>query len=81
MSEENKQEVLGRLKDGVINYNEEAVKEAAEEALEAGIDAYEAIMDGLTAGMVVVGDLYEKRITSCRSFSCARMPCMLGWVC
>ncbi|MDP6100195.1 MAG: cobalamin-dependent protein [Dehalococcoidia bacterium] len=61
MSEENKQEVLGRLKDGVINYNEEAVKEAAEEALEAGIDAYEAIMDGLTAGMVVVGDLYEKK--------------------
>jgi corrinoid protein of di/trimethylamine methyltransferase len=61
VSEENKQEVLGRLKDGVINYNEEAVKEAAEEALEAGIDAYEAIMDGLTAGMVVVGDLYEKK--------------------
>ncbi len=52
---------MGRLKDGVINYNEEAVKEAAEEALEAGIDAYEAIMDGLTAGMVVVGDLYEKK--------------------
>jgi corrinoid protein of di/trimethylamine methyltransferase len=61
VSEERKQEVLDRLKDGVINYDEEAVKEAAEEALEAGIDAYEAVMDGLTAGMVVVGDLYEKK--------------------
>lgn len=56
-----KQAILDRLKEGVINFDEEAVKEAAREALEEGIDAYEAIMDGLSAGMGVVGDLYEKK--------------------
>ncbi len=56
-----KQAILDRLKQGVIDYDEEAVKEAAQEALEEGVDAYEAIMDGLSAGMGVVGDLYEKK--------------------
>lgn len=61
MTQQRKREVLDRLKQGVIDYEEEAVKEAAQEALEEGIDAYEAIMDGLSAGMEVVGDLYEKK--------------------
>lgn len=61
MTQQRKQEVLDRLKQGVIDYDEEAVKEAAQEALEEGLDAYEAIMDGLSAGMEVVGDLYEKK--------------------
>lgn len=61
MTQQRKREVLDRLKQGVIDYDEEAVKEAAQEALEEGLDAYEAIMDGLSAGMEVVGDLYEKK--------------------
>ncbi len=61
MTQQRKQEILARLKQGVIDYDEEAVKEAAREALEEGMDAYEAIMDGLSAGMEVVGDLYEKK--------------------
>lgn len=61
MTQQRKREVLDRLKQGVIDYDEEAVKEAAQEALEEGLDAYEAIMNGLSAGMEVVGDLYEKK--------------------
>jgi corrinoid protein of di/trimethylamine methyltransferase len=55
-----KEELLEALKDGVINYKEEQVKEASQTALDEGYKAIEMIMDGLAAGMEVVGDLYEK---------------------
>jgi corrinoid protein of di/trimethylamine methyltransferase len=56
----NKEELLELLKDGVINYKEEQVKEAAQQAVDDGHKALEMIMDGLAAGMEVVGDLYER---------------------
>ena len=56
-----KEELLEILKDGVINYKEEEVKEASQTALDDGYTAIEMIMDGLAAGMEVVGDLYEKQ--------------------
>jgi len=55
-----KEELLEALKDGVINYKEEQVKEASQQALDDGQTALEMIMDGLAAGMEVVGDLYER---------------------
>ena len=55
-----KEELLELLKDGVINYKEEQVKEAAQQAVDDGHKALEMIMDGLAAGMEVVGDLYER---------------------
>jgi corrinoid protein of di/trimethylamine methyltransferase len=55
-----KEELLELLKDGVINYKEEQVKEAAQQAVDDGHQALEMIMDGLAAGMEVVGDLYER---------------------
>jgi corrinoid protein of di/trimethylamine methyltransferase len=55
-----KEELLEALKDGVINYKEEQVKEAAQQAVDDGLPALEMIMDGLAAGMEVVGDLYER---------------------
>ncbi len=55
-----KEELLELLKDGVINYKEEQVKKAAQTALDDGHPALEMIMDGLAAGMEVVGDLYER---------------------
>jgi corrinoid protein of di/trimethylamine methyltransferase len=55
-----KQELLESLKDGVINYQEEQVKEAANQAVADGYPALEMIMDGLAAGMEVVGDLYDR---------------------
>lgn len=55
-----KEELLEALKDGVINYKEEQVKEASQAAVDNGLTALEMIMDGLAAGMEVVGDLYER---------------------
>ncbi|MFH1976008.1 MAG: cobalamin-dependent protein [Pseudomonadota bacterium] len=55
-----KEELLQLLKDGVINYNEDQVKEASNTWLEDKHVALEGIMDGLAAGMEVVGELYEK---------------------
>lgn len=55
-----KEELLKTLSDGVINYEEDVVKEAAQSFLDDGHDPLEGIMDGLAAGMVVVGDLYER---------------------
>jgi corrinoid protein of di/trimethylamine methyltransferase len=55
-----KEELLNLLKDGVINYQEEQVKEASNKWIEEKYTALEGIMDGLAAGMEVVGELYEK---------------------
>jgi corrinoid protein of di/trimethylamine methyltransferase len=55
-----KEEILAKLKEGVIEYEEDTVIEYSNKALEEGIVPLEAIMDGLAAGMQVVGDLYEK---------------------
>ncbi len=57
--EEKKIEILEKLKNGVIQYDEDACKEGAQEALEAGLDANEAIFEGLVAGMEEVGRLFE----------------------
>jgi corrinoid protein of di/trimethylamine methyltransferase len=60
-SEDKKNEILGRLKNGVIQYDEDTVKEAAGEALDAGLDPNEAIFDGLVSGMEEVGRLFESQ--------------------
>ncbi|MCP4689220.1 MAG: cobalamin-binding protein [Desulfobacterales bacterium] len=49
------------LKNSVIEYEEDEVKEAAQQVLDEGYVALDAIMDGLAAGMEVVGELYEKQ--------------------
>jgi len=55
-----KEELFEKLKNGVVEYEEEEVKEASQQALDEGYDALEMIMDGLAAGMEVVGDLYDR---------------------
>ena len=55
-----KEELIEQLKNGVIEYEEDTVKEAAQQWLDDDHLALEGIMDGLAAGMEVVGDLYEK---------------------
>ena len=54
-----KEEVLEKLKTGVVDYQEDDVKEAAQEGLDAGYDALDLVMDGLAAGMEIVGELYD----------------------
>ena len=55
-----KEELLEKLKEGVIEYQEDDVKEASQAVVDEGYDALEAIMDGLAAGMEVVGELYDR---------------------
>ncbi|MFQ6057811.1 MAG: B12-binding domain-containing protein [Anaerolineae bacterium] len=59
-TEAKRAEIIEKLKRGVIEFDEDLVREAAHQALDAGVDAYEAIMEGLAAGMDVVGDLFER---------------------
>ena len=54
-----KEELHAKLKDGVVEYEEDTVKEASQAVLDEGYDALEAIMNGLAAGMEKVGELYE----------------------
>lgn len=56
-----KEDILSRLADAVVAGDEEACRKGAKEALEAGVDPYVAIMDGCTAGMMVVSEKYEKK--------------------
>jgi methanogenic corrinoid protein MtbC1 len=55
-----KEALLEDLKQGVIDWDEEKVKAAAQQVLDDGYGPLEAIMDGLAAGMEVVGELYEQ---------------------
>jgi corrinoid protein of di/trimethylamine methyltransferase len=55
-----KEELLEKMKTGVVEYQEDMVKEAAQQSLDDGYVPLEMIMDGLAAGMEVVGDLYDR---------------------
>ena len=55
-----KEELFEKLKNGVVEYEEDEVKEASQQALDEGYDALEMVMDGLAAGMEIVGDLYDR---------------------
>jgi len=55
-----KEELLETMKNGVVEYQEDDVKEAAQQALDDSHEALEMIMDGLAAGMEIVGDLYDR---------------------
>lgn len=52
-------EVLGKLRDSIVNLDIDGVKNAAEEALATGVPAYRAVVDGMAKGMEVVGQKYE----------------------
>ncbi|HET6513713.1 MAG TPA: cobalamin-dependent protein [Thermodesulfovibrionales bacterium] len=59
VTEEKKKELLERLKNAVIQYDEDSSKEAAQEALDVGMNANDAIFNGLVSGMEEVGRLFE----------------------
>jgi trimethylamine corrinoid protein len=58
-TEEKKQELLEKLKNAVIKYDEDTSKEAAQQALDIGMEANDAIFNGLVSGMEEVGRLFE----------------------
>lgn len=61
VSEARREEILKNLSDGVVEYSEDQVKEWSNIAVEEGLDAFDAIMNGLAAGMEIVGDLYDRQ--------------------
>ncbi len=56
-----KEELIEKLKEGVVEYEEDEVKEVSQQWLDEGYEALEGVMDGLAAGMEIVGDLYDKQ--------------------
>ena len=61
MTAEQELAILEKLKNCVVEYDEDGVVEAAKEALAAGMDATFAVFDGLVPGMQEVGRLYEEQ--------------------
>ena len=53
-------ELKKELHEGVVEFEDDRVRDAANEVAEAGYDALDAIMNGLAAGMQEVGELYER---------------------
>lgn len=60
-NEELRKELLKKLHEGVVEFDEDGVRETAERVLAEGLNAYDAIMNGLAAGMEEVGDLYDQQ--------------------
>ncbi len=61
MDDARKKEILEKLAEAVVEYEEDMAKEWSQIALDENMDAFEAIMNGLAAGMETVGDLYDKQ--------------------
>ena len=55
-----KEELLEQMKTAVIEWQEDEITGYAQQFLDDGHVALEGIMDGLAAGMEVVGDLYDR---------------------
>jgi corrinoid protein of di/trimethylamine methyltransferase len=60
-TEERRQELLKILSDGVVNFEEDNVKEASQAVIDEGFNVYDAVMNGLAAGMEIVGQLYDQQ--------------------
>ena len=61
MDDARKKEILEKLAEAVVEFEEDQAREWAQIALDEGMDAFEAIMQGLAAGMETVGDLYDQQ--------------------
>jgi len=59
--EDLRKELIKALHKGVVEYEEDAVKETAQRVIDEGLNAYDAVMNGLAAGMVEVGELYDNQ--------------------
>jgi corrinoid protein of di/trimethylamine methyltransferase len=58
MSNNTRDALIEELKQGVIEFDEDRVRAAAQRVVDEGLDAYDAIMNGLAAGMEQVGELF-----------------------
>ncbi len=60
-TDEKRQELLTALRDGVIQYDEDLVKQKSQEVLDTGMNVNDAIFNGLVSGMEEVGRLFESQ--------------------
>jgi dimethylamine corrinoid protein len=60
-SEERTQELLKGLQQAVIEFDEDKTRELAQAAIDEGVDPFVATLEGLAEGMILVGDLYNKK--------------------
>jgi corrinoid protein of di/trimethylamine methyltransferase len=58
-TEEKTKEILEKLRNAVIQYDEDTAREGAEDALKEGVEPNDAIFNGLVSGMEEVGRLFE----------------------
>ena len=56
----NKQQILENLGQAIINGNQQSARENAQKAIDEKLDPLEAVDDGLSKGMEVVGAKFEK---------------------
>jgi corrinoid protein of di/trimethylamine methyltransferase len=61
VDENRRKEILTKLAEAVVEYDEEEATKWSEIAVAEDLDAMDAIMNGLAAGMEKVGDLYDKQ--------------------
>jgi corrinoid protein of di/trimethylamine methyltransferase len=61
MDDARRKEILDKLAEAVVEFEEDQAREWAQIALDEGMNAFEAIMQGLAAGMETVGDLYDQQ--------------------
>ena len=55
-----KEEIFEKLKNSIVEMDEDMATEAANEAVAAGLTAQECISNGLSAGMQVMSDLFDE---------------------
>ncbi len=55
-----KEEIFEKLKTAVTEMDTDIAEEAANEAIEAGLDPLECISEGLSAGMQIMSDLFDE---------------------
>jgi methanogenic corrinoid protein MtbC1 len=61
VSEQREKEILDAIRNAVVQYDEDQCARWCKTALQEGLDAYEATMKGLAAGMDTVGELYTRQ--------------------
>jgi corrinoid protein of di/trimethylamine methyltransferase len=60
-TEERTKEILEQLHKAVVAFDEDAAVKWSKAALDEGVDPFTATMEGLTSGMIEVGDLYTRK--------------------
>jgi hypothetical protein len=79
MSDERKKEVLSRLAETVVKFDEDMAKKWFEICIDEGIEALEAVIGGLAVGMEKVGELYDQQEYFVPELLMSADPCMLDW--